>query len=207
VTIRVLADREPYPELEAGLESESRDFFGTMGPSGPVRVLNGPATVDELPPDILVLPAETFLVLRRLSAPGQTDSSLYVAYGPLALMQESFQRGCSDYIREPWSLTELRARLGRLLTLRFLAGGKRFELSGSRLACGGASVELCEGERALLRSLLLNAPLPVPRSSDPALGRHVSSLRRKMDEVEPGLGLRIQAIRAFGYRLDGSACV
>jgi DNA-binding response OmpR family regulator len=144
---------------------------------------------------------------------------LFIPYGPVALMEQAFEHGCSDYLREPWALPELRARGLHLLTLKFLAGECKLELKGTRLAGETASIELTESERALLRLLVLNAPLPVPRQAavsvlsshgnkgSHSLGRCVVSLRRKMESVEPGFGGRLLAIRAFGYRLDASSCV
>jgi len=201
--IRILADREPYSAFPCDFTSPS------------LSIINGPAGLDGPLPDILVLPAEDFLALRRF--PSQGEITRYMPYGPVSLMEKSFQWGCADYLREPWSLLELRARAGRFLSLCFMAGEKKLELRGSRLSMQGQWVELSDSETILLRVLALNAPLPVPREAAqsllassggrcPALGRIVSSLRRKLEELDLDLGLRLLAIRGLGYRLDASGC-
>jgi DNA-binding response OmpR family regulator len=133
-------------------------------------------------------------------------------------MEQAFERGCADYLREPWALPELLARGIRFFKLKFHAGERKLELRGTCLAGESAWIELTESERALLRLLILNAPFPVPRKAavsalsgrarngSQALGRCVISLRRKMELVEPGLGGRILAIRTIGYRLDALSC-
>jgi hypothetical protein len=203
-----LADREPY--------SAYADVSGSQ--SGSFVVLSGPAGLDEPAPDILVMPAEDFLCLRIHPRAEPSERTLYIPYGPVALMEQAFERGCADYLREPWALPELLARGIRFFKLKFHAGERKLELRGARLAGESAWIELTESERALLRLLVLNAPFPVPRKAavsalssraqdgSQALGRCVISLRRKMELVEPGLGGRILAIRAIGYRLDALGC-
>ena len=198
---------------------EARRAGSALSPAGPLEgpfvVLNGPSGLDDPDPDILVLPAEDFLAL---AGGGLGAGIRYFAYGPVSLMEKAFEVGCSDYLREPWSLSELRARVGRYCHQKFRAQGGMVELRGRNLKGPVTAVELSESECALLGLFLANAPRPVPweaaaatiprsRSANPhALSRSVQSLRRKMDSVEPGLGGRLRAIRGFGYRLDASAC-
>jgi hypothetical protein len=204
MTIRILADREPYssfadaPPVEEG-----------------IQIVNGPAGLDEPSPDILVMPAADFLLLRRPPPGLFGEGSLFMPYGPVALMERSFDQGCADYLREPWSLPELRARGSRLFTLRFRAGEASLELRGTRLWGFGRSIALSEGEAAFLRLLVINAPRPIPRGAAQAAlprrlrtapGRAAASLRARLESLEPGLGGRLLAIRGFGYRLDGTAC-
>jgi hypothetical protein len=224
VTIRILADREPYSTFADAPRPE-----GVVDPSGFVSgpsaslsesfvILNGPAALDDPSPDIIVMPVEDFLVLRGRPSMDAVLKTLYIPYGPVAMMEKAFEQGCTDYIREPWALPELRARGSRLFKLKFRAGDRTMELSGMRLVGDASSIELTDSERALLRLFVLNAALPVPREAaisalprpaqgeKHALGRCVTSLRRKMDLVEPGLGARLLAIRGFGYRLDATSC-
>lgn len=208
MTIRILADREPYSS-----------FDDAMGPlTGSLGILCGPAGLDDAPPDILVLPAEQFLELREPSGAEYQPRVFYIPYGPVELMEKAFERGCSDYLREPWALPELRARVSRFAKVKFCAGERFLEMRGVHLAGETASTCLTEGERALLQLLVLNVPHPVPRDAAIAtlerlfhadstvLGHCISSLRRKLDSVEPGLGRRLLAIRGFGYRLEVSSC-
>jgi hypothetical protein len=217
VTIRILADREPYSSYIDNPSPDSPNHVAA-GPRGFDVILNGPGGLDDPSPDVIAIPAEDFLVLPRLPDGAAVLGSAYIAYGPVSLMQAAFERGCSDYMREPWSLLELRSRAIRLGKRRFLVGEKSFELRDMRLIGPRAAVEIRENERALFSCLLRNAPLPVPRESafsvlapigrakTDALGRCVLSLRRKMETCEPGLGARLRAVRGLGYRLDVDAC-
>ena len=224
MTIRILADREPYSAYAdvSSSDKATAPLEPVAGPSGSQSgsfvILNGPAGLDDPAPDILVMPAEDFLSLRIHPRAEPSERILYIPYGPVALMEQAFERGCADYLREPWALPELLARGIRLFKLKFHAGERKLELRGTRLAGEAAWIELTESERALLRLLVLNAPFPVPkkaavsalscraRNESQALGRCVVSLRRKMELVEPGLGGRLLAIRAIGYRLDALSC-
>ena len=221
MTIRVLADREPYSTFEDVShplgEGDPPGLFAGISPES-IVILNGPAGLDGPAPDILVMPVEDFLCLRHGFGLAAGVGIFHIPYGPVALMEKAFERGCVDYLREPWTLPELRARGGRFCRLRFRLGETALELRGTRLAGETASVELTENERVLLRLLVLNAPLPVPRNAalsllpglvnEPfhAIGRCVVSLRRKMEKIEPGVGKRLHAIRTFGYRLDSPGC-
>lgn len=213
MTVRILADREPYSTFaEAPLPE------GGGAPRGPLPgslvILNGPAALDEAEPDIVVMPAADFLALPG----GLAGRQGYLVYGPVALMERAFERGCVDYIREPWSLAELHARLGRLQGGEFRAGEASFRLSGAVLRGKAATVELGGGELLLFRLLLRNAPLLVTREAamaalsitvrdeSHALGRCAVSLRRSLESVEPGLGRRLHAVRGFGYRFDAERC-
>lgn len=213
MTIRILANREPYSSYaEASRPDDTND------PSGPFIFLNGPAGLDDPSPDIIVIPAEDFLVLRPVYSADRGKGTIYVAYGSVALMERAFDSGCADYIREPWALPELRARIGRLFGQKFRIGERAVELGRRLLSGKTAAIELSENESRLLRILLLNAPLPVPRNAAfaalsssareerHALSRCVISLRRKMDTVEPGLGARLRAVRGFGYRMMVDIC-
>jgi DNA-binding winged helix-turn-helix (wHTH) protein len=212
VTIRILADREPYASFaDASLSND-------ITPQGPQSVsiafLSGPAALDETAPDFLVMPAADFLAMPR----GLLRQSSYIVYGPVALMDRAFERGCADYIREPWSISELYARLGRLLSLKFRVGDTILSLSGSVLRGEKASVELRPSELALVRLLVRNAPLLVTREAAVAalsieaqdeyhaLGRCAVSLRHCLESVEPGLGRRLHAVRGLGYRFDADLC-
>jgi two-component system, OmpR family, response regulator len=174
--------------------------------------------LDDPPPDIIVMPADDFLALPLHSPAGRGQEYPCIAYGRVAQMESAFSRGCADFIREPWSLPELLARAKRLAKPKFQAGESILEFNGTCLAGGAASVELGPDELVLLRLLIQNAPLPVPRDTamralspsnrdlGRALGRGVSSLRVKLNAAEPGLGRRLVAIRGFGYRLDVHSC-
>jgi Response regulators consisting of a CheY-like receiver domain and a winged-helix DNA-binding domain len=177
-------------------------------------IVNGPSCLDEAPAEVVVMPAEDFLLLR----PNAFASAEFIAYGPVSLMDEVFALGCGDFLREPWSLPELYARAGRLRRRKLSIGAVKFELDGKRLESSFASISLTEREAQLLCVLLRNAPLPVPKTvllsllfndeqgKDYSLNRCVSSLRRKLDRVDPSLGRAVRTVRGLGYRLDILTC-
>jgi DNA-binding winged helix-turn-helix (wHTH) protein len=202
VTIRILADREPYASFS--------DASTTEGDA----VASGPPSLDASPPDIVVMPASDFIDLPG----GQPLPSDYVAYGPVALMDRAFARGCVDYLREPWTLSELHARIKRFQSIAFVAGGKPFSLEGSILRSSSSALALRPEEASILRALLRNAPLPVAREavsaalptplrgSEKALGRYIGSLRRNLLRLAPELGGNLSSVRGFGYRFVVKVC-
>ena len=201
MTIRILADREPY----SSFSDESTALV----------IMNGPSALDAPDADFVVLPAVDFLAMGSLVARGCHGPS-FIAYGPVSLMGAAFAAGVSDYLREPWSLPELHARLTRFCNTAFCWGQARCSLVGRSLR-GQSSVTLGDGEFALLSLLLRNAPLPITREAaqtclaaipcaNPNLGQLVVSLRRKLDEAELGLGESLYAVRGLGYRLDVIPC-
>jgi DNA-binding winged helix-turn-helix (wHTH) protein len=213
VTIRILADQEPYASF-----ADTAPANGGSSPQGPLpgpfEIFNGPAGLDEAPPDIVVLPAADFLALPRDAA----VQGGYIAYGRVSLMDRAFEWGCFDYIREPWSLPELYARLRRLQIPKFRVGNSKLSLVGSEVKGRTASVGLPPGELALFRLLVRNAPFLVTKEAalvalsigthdeNHALGRCAVSLRHSLDSVEPGLGRMLHAVRGRGYRFDAELC-
>jgi DNA-binding winged helix-turn-helix (wHTH) protein len=211
MTIRILADRQPYTSYAARY-SEGID---ARGPPGPFVVLSGPGSLDGPEADLLTMPIQDFLDLPTAERTG----SLVIAYGAASRMSAAFERGCADYLREPWPLQELLARAERILNPRITIDGIRLSLLQDRLyAHGFSSVELTEAERRLTRLLIRNAGLPVTRaamnyalndngaSSDRAIDNHISSIRKKIEQVHKGTGKAIVTIRGVGYRLTSSSC-
>jgi phage shock protein A len=137
VTIRILADREPYASI---LDArESRADGSSPGPLTESFVfVNGPAGLDEVAADIVVMPAVDFLALPRL----RSGLSGYIVYGPVSLMDFAFKHGCTDYIREPWTMPELYARLRRLQNTKFRVGAAILSVAGTVLRGEKSSVEL-----------------------------------------------------------------
>ncbi|HOX30873.1 MAG TPA: winged helix-turn-helix domain-containing protein [Spirochaetales bacterium] len=200
--IRLLADGEPYASYPS--EKDPSGSFSFCREAGERA-------------DLAVMPAEAFLAL----APEARPESPVFAYGPVRLMAAAFAAGCRDYLREPWSLAELRARAERYEVLRFRAGEADFELRERFLALSAEPerpAKLGEAERKLLRLLILNAGAIVPRR---ALARElggqekeesrvidvrVARLRGKLDSLATGSGRGIKACRGLGYRLDVDNC-
>jgi DNA-binding response OmpR family regulator len=202
MTIRLLADREPYASYIKEGDPEG-SFFFCEDPSRAV--------------DVEVLPAELFLATAEAGLPLVP----IFAYGPLRLMAPAFAAGCNDYLRDPWSLTELLARASRYERLRFLARSAGFELRNRALSLGaepGRSIALNEAESKILRLLLLNQGTVVTRQAlalelwgqdrgpSRAIDVHIGRLRARLDTLVPGSGSCLRPCRGLGYRLDVDIC-
>lgn len=165
------------------------------------------------PIDLYVLPAGLFLDLPADSRPFPV-----FAYGWAGLMAECFRQGASDYLRNPWSLEELEARALRFLRIRIRIGSSDLEFSGRVLSLAGARAELTESEYRIARILALNLNRPVPRDAlamalwgrprtgSRAIDVHISSLRGKLDGLQPGAARFLTCSRREGYRLWGEYC-
>ena len=152
-----------------------------------------------------------------------------LAYGDERGLAPSFLRGCVDYLREPWTVTELQLRVQRWLDGRqepgtagvASAAGGGIRLRGTTLHGPGSAAALSVAEARLLEMLLYNAGrvtsrealfyrlwgrLPAGRSR--AIDVHVAALRRKIRAVggagavgENAVGVTITAVRGEGYLL------
>ena len=150
-----------------------------------------------------------------------------LAYGNEHGLAPAFMRGCVDYLREPWTLSELRLRVQRWLDRRESSGppgvasgsGGGIRLRGTTLHGPRGAVTLSVAEARVLDMLLYNAGrvtsrealfyrlwgrLPAGRSR--VIDVHVAALRRKTriacgDDAFDGSGLTITAVRGEGYLL------
>ena len=152
-----------------------------------------------------------------------------LAYGNEQGLAPAFLRGCVDYLREPWSLTELQLRVQLWLERREAsatagvahAAGGGVRLRGTTLHGPGGTVALSVAEARLLEMLLYNAGrvtsrealfyrlwgrLPAARSR--VIDVHVAALRRKSrlafgaaDGAGGECGFTITAVRGEGYLL------
>lgn len=147
-----------------------------------------------------------------------------LAYGNDQGLAPAFLRGCVDYLREPWTLTELQLRVQRWLDRRDAsatpaASGGGIRLRGTTLHGPGGAVTLSVAQARLLDMLLYNAGrvtsrealfyrlwgrLPAERSR--VIDVHIAALRRKCRTAMGGdgagaTGLTITAVRGEGYLL------
>ena len=116
-----------------------------------------------------------------------------LAYGPEQSLAAALLRGCVDYLRDPWTLTELELRVNRWLEARLPArrcGG--LWLEGTTLHGPTAAVPLSAAEARLLDMLLYNAGRVtsrdalfyrlwgrLPTTPSRVVDVHVAALRRK----------------------------
>lgn len=142
-----------------------------------------------------------------------------LAYGPEQGLAGALLRGCVDYLRDPWTLTELELRVSRWLegrpAARRFGGGLRLE--GSALHGPAGAVALSAAETRLLEMLLDNAGRVtgrealfyrlwgrLPTTPSRVVDVHVAALRRKCRRAG-GRGLTITGVRGEGYLLAAGA--
>ena len=147
-----------------------------------------------------------------------------LAYGPERSLAAALLRGCVDYLRDPWTLTELELRVSRWLEARLPArrfgGGLRLE--GTTLHGPTATVSLSAAEARLLEMLLHNAGRVtsrdalfyrlwgrLPTTPSRVVDVHVAALRHKCriaagGDGAAGSGVAITAVRGEGYLLTAA---
>ena len=143
-----------------------------------------------------------------------------LAYGPEQSLAAALLRGCVDYLRDPWTLTELQLRVHRWLEAHLPARrfGGGLWLEGNALHGPAATVALSTAEARLLGMLLHNAGRVtsrdalfyrlwgrLPTTPSRVVDVHVAALRRKCRAARGGAaaagGLAITAVRGEGYLL------
>jgi DNA-binding response OmpR family regulator len=143
----------------------------------------------------------------------------FFAYGSERLMSFAFAAGAMDYLREPWGLEELEARIeGRLAARVFSIKGCRLSLRGRRLSVGSSGLDLGPEEARLLELFLL-APgeilsrellleeLGLQAGTDSrALDMRISALRKRLSCLGIAAKASVIACRGKGYRLAVDAC-
>lgn len=134
--------------------------------------------------------------------------------------------GADDYVAKPFRMAELLARVRALQRRRIPAlmdiGGVRVETGSRRVEVDGVEVTLSNKEFELLRVMMSRAGQVVTRDeilaevwNDPSmktsktLDMHMSWLRRKLANQEPGAGgyahhaeQRISTVRGIGFRFE-----
>ena len=179
---------------------------------------------------LFILPVAT---TNTILAPDGRLALPVLAYGPEQSLAGALLRGCVDYLRDPWTLTELELRVNRWLEARL--PGRRFGgglwLEGTTLHGPTAAVPLSTAEARLLEMLLHNAGRVtsrdalfyrlwgrLPTTPSRVVDVHVAALRRKCrtaagdDAVggdargrgAGGSGVAITAVRGEGYLLTAT---
>lgn len=139
---------------------------------------------------LFILPAA---LTNTILAPDGRLALPVLAYGPEQSLATALLRGCVDYLRDPWTLTELELRVNRWLEARLPA--RRFGglwLDGTTLHGPATAVMLSAAEARLLDMLLHNAGRVtsrdalfyrlwgrLPTTPSRVVDVHVAALRRK----------------------------
>jgi DNA-binding response OmpR family regulator len=131
--------------------------------------------------------------------------------------------GANDYVTKPFRLAELLARIRAHLRSagdgiardRIVVGALEIDPGARRVRVAGQEVELRAKEFDLLAMLASEAGRALTRERIMAevwdehwfgptktLDMHVSSLRRKLAEADPGSAPEITTLRGIGYRLE-----
>lgn len=163
---------------------------------------------------LFVLPAAA---INTLLAPDGRLALPVLAYGPEHGLAGALLRGCVDYLRDPWTLTELELRVGRWLEGRLAARrfGGGLWLDGATLHGPDGAAALSVAEARLLGMLLDNAGRVtsrdalfyrlwgrLPDAPSRVVDVHVAALRRKCRRA--GGSLSITAVRGEGYLLTAT---
>jgi DNA-binding response OmpR family regulator len=155
---------------------------------------------------------------RRIRADGiATPILCLTAMGEVGDRIEGLDAGADDYLRKPFALAELRARVralarraGRGASKILETGSVRIDLQARRFERGGREVLLTAREWAVLEALAAKSGRIVgrielledvwhdtERSSSESLDVIMSRLRRKLGTIEDGFAIR--TVRGEGF--------
>jgi hypothetical protein len=154
MTILFLGEEGAYESaVESGIRPGGSPIFFASG-----LPEYGCCATDRL--DAVIIPAQRFLAMAPLQLPVPV-----LASGPPSLLAECLVAGCADYLREPWSMDEVEARLSRHAngTERWPEDGGNWD--GRVLSGPGGRKCLSPGLSALLDLLLANRGTCVTREA------------------------------------------
>jgi len=183
-------------------------------------------SAEQFDPDVIVLDVmlpdtDGFTVLQQLRGRGHLMPVLFLtARDETADRVRGLTSGGDDYITKPFALEELVARVQVALRRRGVASANSAVLQiadlildddAHRVTRGGKTVRLTPTEYKLCRLLMTNAGRVVSRGQildhvweydfegeSAIIETFVSSLRKKIDGVEPKL---IETVRGIGYTI------
>jgi len=159
------------------------------------------AALEQADSDAIVIPA-----LRFLSNPPVTRTVPIIASGPAELAEPCFEAGCSDFIREPWTGDELRARIAGHSSNRFAFNHEGLRISGHTLVGPTAEIVLSDDALNILTLLSANLGQPVPRSAIASLtgARNGDSRSIDMRIARLRIALRSAGAGSMADRLRGT---
>lgn len=181
-------------------------------------------------PDLVILDVmmpgdDGVSTLRTLRKTSQVPVLMLTAMGEEDDRILGLEAGADDYLAKPFAARELVLRIQSILrrTVEPLPTGKdvpveagplTIYMNKSRAELDGESLSLTGAELRILEALAASAGEVVSRDRlteialgrelspyDRALDTHVSHLRRKLREKDPGVALEIRSVRGAGYQL------
>jgi len=141
-----------------------------------------------------------------------------LCYGPAEHLSEAWAGGCSDYLKDPWMVSELHFRIHRILSgtgNKIEAGG--ITVSGTELRCGEKQMGISAQERKIFSLLCRHPGVVVPRealyysiwgrvdANSRVVDVHISRLRRKLSLLQTHLPeaerIEVTTSRGEGYAI------
>jgi hypothetical protein len=169
---------------------------------------------DGEPANTYVLPVE---YIEDYVSPPESEHTPYtipvIAYGPARSIRYAFLWGCSDYLRNPWTIEEMVVRIERVgcnTCIRFPWGTIHY--TPETLSFGTHSISLSYPEYLIFRLLSGHRGTVVPRNAffyalwgktdacSRVVDMHISSLRKKIASLVPAQYRDlIQSVYGRGY--------
>lgn len=179
------------------------------------------AEFDVIVLDLMLPDGDGLDLCRRIRSEGVTTPVLCLtARGEVADRVHGLDSGADDYLRKPFALAELKARIralarrqGLAAPARLASGPLRIDFTARRMTRAGQEVPLTAREWAVLESLAARLGRVVPRrdllediwhdtgrGSSESLDVILSRLRRKLGSLDDGLVVR--TVRGTGFVLE-----
>ena len=220
--ILIIEDERRLAQTLADIITQNKDIadFCYDGKGGLDYALSG--IYDAIILDVMLPGMNGFEVLKSLRAHGNTTPVLMLtAKSELEDKLTGLNSGADYYLTKPFDIPELLAclqvitRRGNGITSQESAyGDVRVNLSTSELICNCQSVQLAAKELELIRLLIANKGMLLPKETiylkiwgydgnaqDNIVEVYISFLRRKLEHI--GSKIKISVVRRVGYRLEG----
>ena len=167
--------------------------------------------------DVMMPGEDGFSLCSRIRAEVDCPILFLTARTEDAALVQGFGLGADDYMKKPFSIAELRARVNAHLrrevrqpTRTLSRGGVRFDLQAKAAAAGGQTLPLTRGEYAICEHLALHAGQVFTKEQlyeavfgfdaegDPsAIAEHVKNIRAKL---KAGGSSPIETVWGVGYK-------
>ena len=176
---------------------------------------------DAITLDVMLPGMNGYLVCRELRRAGVTTPVLMLTAKDGEYDEaDALDMGADDFLRKPFSLVVLMARLRALLRRgsaskagELTVGDLVLDPASKRVRRGDRQIELTPREFGLLEYLMINSPNPLSKSqllervwgieftgNENLVEVYVGYLRKKVDA--PFGGHLIKTVRGFGYKVD-----